>query len=233
MKDRRGNERRKPADAGYPGGADAPLRAADLAQAAAARAAQAKALVLVEGISDQIAVEAAARRLGRDLASEGVVVLPAGGVGNIGALAARFGPAGAGLPLVGLCDAAEVTWVCRALVKARVGIALDRAGLERLGFHVCDRDLEDELIRALGVDRVEALLEAENDLEAFRTLQGQRAWRDAALTDQIRRFLGAGARRKLRYAGVFVAALDLARMPAPLVAVLATLPGLRCDPVLV
>ena len=186
-------------------------------------------VILVEGASDRIAVEAAARRLGWDLA--GVAVVSAEGVGNIGGLAARY--RGLGVPVAGLCDLAEVVWVCRALVKAKVGIALDRAGLAALGFHALDRDLEDELIRAVGLERVLDLLAEHGDLEAFRTLQRQRAWRDAALTDQLRRFLGAGAGRKIRYAGVFVEALAVERMPAPLLAVLAALPGLRPDPVLV
>ena len=186
-------------------------------------------VILVEGASDRIAVEAAARRLGWDLA--GVAVVSAEGVGNIGGLAARY--RGLGVPVAGLCDLAEVVWVCRALVKAKVGIALDRAGLAALGFHALDRDLEDELIRAVGLQRVLDLLAEHGDLEAFRTLQRQRAWRDAALTDQLRRFLAAGAGRKIRYAGVFVEALALERMPAPVLAVLAALPGLRPDPVLV
>ena len=186
-------------------------------------------VILVEGASDRIAVEAAARRLGWDLA--GVAVVSAEGVGNIGGLAARY--RGLGVPVAGLCDLAEVVWVCRALVKAKVGIALDRAGLAALGFHALDRDLEDELIRAVGLERVLDLLAEHGDLEAFRTLQRQRAWRDAALTDQLRRFLAAGAGRKIRYAGVFVEALALERMPAPVLAVLAALPGLRPDPVLV
>lgn len=208
MKDRRGNFRRRAV-----GGPQAPLRATELALQ---RAGSARALVLVEGISDQVAVEVAAHRMGRDLAAEGVVVVPAGGVGSIGALALRFGPAGAGLPLVGLCDAAEVVWVCRALVKARVGIALDVAGLARLGFFVCARDLEDELIRALEPGTVEALLDREGDLTAFRTLQRQKVWADAPFADQVRRFLAAGAGRKLRYAGVFTGAVALGQMPAPL-----------------
>ena len=148
MRDRRGHQRRKPAVTGHPSGTDAPQRATE---AALVRAGSARAVVLVEGISDQIAIEAAARRLGHDLAAAGVVVVPAGGVGSIGALAERFGPKGAGLALSGLCDGAEVPWVCRALVKAGVGMPQDRTGLEALGFQVCDRDLEDELIRAIGV----------------------------------------------------------------------------------
>lgn len=176
----------------------------------------ARVVVLVEGASDAVAVQAAARRLGCDLG--GVSVVSAAGVGNIGGLAAQY--RAEGVQLRGLCDAAEVPWVCQALTRAGVGIALDRAGLERLGFFICDRDLEDELIRALGVERVLDLIAAQGDQAAFATLQRQRAWRDAALTDQIRRFLGAGAGRKIRYAGVFVQEVALERMPGPLRAVL-------------
>ena len=175
-----------------------------------------RVVVLVEGASDRVAVEAAARRLGCDLG--GVSVVSAAGVGNIAALAAQY--RAGGVRLRGLCDAAEVPWVCRALTRADVGIALDRAGLERLGFFICDRDLEDELIRALGVERVLDLVAEQGDQAAFATLQRQKAWRDAALSDQIRRFLGAGAGRKIRYAGVFVQAVALERMPLPLRAVL-------------
>ncbi len=94
--------RRKPQVVGYPSGADAPLRAVE---EAVQRAMGARRVLLVEGLSDQIAIEAAAVVLGCDLAAEGVVVVPAGGVGSIGALAVRFGPQGVGLPLGGLCDA--------------------------------------------------------------------------------------------------------------------------------
>ena len=43
----------------------------------------------------------------------------------------------------------------------------------------------------------------------------------------MRRFLGAGAGRKIRYAGVFVQAVALERMPEPLRRLLA---GLQPDP---
>lgn len=172
-------------------------------------------VILVEGASDRIAVEAVARRLGRDMA--GIAVVSAEGVGNFAALAVRY--RAQGVPMSGLCDLAEVVWVCRALVKAKVGIALDRAGLAALGFHALDRDLEDELIRAVGLERALELLAEHGDLEAFRTLQRQRAWRDASVIDQLRRFLGAGAGRKIRYAAIFVDALAVDRLPGALVRV--------------
>jgi hypothetical protein len=63
---------------------------------------------------------------------------------------------------------------------------------------------------------LDTILAKEGDLASFRTLQRQAAWRDACFVDQLRRFLGAGARRKLRYASLLVLALDLDRQPRPL-----------------
>jgi hypothetical protein len=172
--------------------------------------------VLVEGISDQIAVETLASLQARDLAKEGVAVVPIGGARSVSRFLARFGPAGVGLRVSGLCDAAEERHFCRELARAGYARPDTRRDLEREGFFVCDRDLEDELIRAVGPDVIEAILADEGDLASFRTLQKQAAWRDACFVDQLRRFLGAGARRKLRYANLFVLALDLDRQPRPL-----------------
>lgn len=199
--------------AGYESGPDAPLRAT----AAALRVAEgARAVLLVEGISDQIAVEAAARALGRDLAAEGIAVQPAGGAQALPPLLARFGPQGAGLPLAGLCDVAETAALCRALALAGLGTPRDAAGLARLGFHLCDRDLEDELIRAAGDQTAGAVIAALGDAAAFRTFGRQPGWRDAPFADRLRRFVGAGARRKLRYAQGLVTALGPDRLPPPL-----------------
>lgn len=90
-----------------------------------------------------------------------------------------------------------------------------------LGFHLCADDLEDELIRAAGPTRVEALFKSQGDLGSFHTLQNQPAWRDRGIEAQMRRFLGSGARRKLRYAGLLVGTIPDHRIPRPLAAVLA------------
>jgi hypothetical protein len=183
--------------------------------------ADARAIVLVEGLSDQIALEALAARHGRDLAGDGVAIVPIGGAQAIGRFLTRFGPAGAGVRLAGLCDVGEEDVFRRALEGAGFGDALTREEMARLGFHVCVVDLEDELIRALGAASVEAILASHGDLPSFRTFQKQPAWRGRPVEQQLRRYLGSADRRKLRYARVFVEALDLARMPAPLVGVLA------------
>jgi len=212
-----GARRRRREVPGYASGTDAPLRAT---ATALERARHARSIVLVEGISDQIAVETLARLQARDLAKGGVAVVPIGGARSVSRYLARFGPAGAGLRVSGLCDAAEEPHFRRELARAGYPPPGTRDALESEGFFVCDRDLEDELIRAVGRDAIEAILAREGDLASFRTLQKQAAWRDAGFVDQLRRFLGAGARRKLRYASLFVLALDLDRQPRPLRGVL-------------
>ena len=187
-------------------------------QRALERAAGARAVVLVEGLSDQIALETLATRHGRTLADEGVLVVPIGGAQAIGRFLARF----ADLKLAGLCDVGEEDVFRRALERAGFGTRLTRRGMERLGFHVCVVDLEDELIRAHGATGVEAVLDAYGDLGAFRTFQKQPAWRGQSVESQLRRFMGSADRRKLRYARLLVEALELARVPRPLRGVLAS-----------
>jgi len=177
--------------------------------------------VLVEGFSDQAAVQALAERRGRALEAEGVSVVPMGGAQAIGGFLRHFGPGGLDVRLAGLCDAGEERDFGRGLERAGLGSELDRAGMERLGFYVCDRDLEDELIRALGAETVVRVVDAHGDLGPFRTLQKQPEWRGRPLDEQLRRFMGSGGRRKIRYARYLVEALQLADMPRPLELVLA------------
>ena len=90
------------------------------------------AVILVEGISDQRAVEALAARRGRDLEAEEVAVVPIGGAHAIGAALERYGPSGLGVELAGLCDAGEEHAFRRGLERAGLGTNLDRAGMEAL-----------------------------------------------------------------------------------------------------
>jgi hypothetical protein len=206
--------------AGYVSG---PAAATEATTMALARAEAARTVVLVEGVSDQIAVEAVARRRGRDLAAEGIVVLPVGGAHGVARYVRRFGPAGTGARLAGLCDAGEAHILQRGLTEAGLGVPGSRADLERLGFFVCVEDLEDELIRAAGPSRVTELFAAHGDLRAFRTIQRQPAWRGKDETAQLRRFLGAGSQRKLRYARLLTEAISLDRIPLPFAALLSAI----------
>ena len=176
-----------------------------------------RAVILVEGTSDRIAVETLAERRGRDLAAEGVSVVPIGGAQAIGRFLSRYH----GVRLAGLVDAGEERDFKRALERAGRGTELTRAGMEALGFYVCEADLEDELIRALGPDRVEELVAEHGDLRPLRTLQKQIAWDGRPLDQQLRRFMGSGGRRKIRYARYLVEALAPEQVPRPLDRVLA------------
>ena len=173
-----------------------------------------EAVVLVEGVSDQLAVEALAARRGRDLAAEGIAVVPIGGAGNIRRFLSLF--ISQGIRVAGLCDADEQADFRLAVEQAGLGSELGRAG-----FYVCDADLEDELIRCLGAARVERIVEAEGELGRFRTFQKQPAQRASSIEAQLRRFMGTRGGRKIQYAPVLVGALDLDRVPQPLDGVLA------------
>ena len=174
-------------------------------------------VVLVEGHSDRIALETLARREGRDLTGPGGVDLVAmGGITNARAFVLRLVPTG--VRLAGLYDAAEEGYVRRALVAG--GLAGPDDDPAASGFHRCVADLEDELIRALGIDAVEAVIDAAGETRSLRLLAqmpAQRGWDRVAL---VRRFLTSRSGRKAQYARLLVEALDPARVPAPLTAVL-------------
>lgn len=179
------------------------------------------AAVLVEGMSDRLAVETLARRQGRDPGAEGIEVVAMAGATNIGHYLGRYGPDGAGARLAGLYDAAEEGCFRRGLERAGFGPGLSRAGMEALGFFGCTADLEDELIRAVGTGEVMRIIAAEGELASLRILQRQPAQRDRSLPDQLRRFMGSRSGRKHRYARLLAGAVDLTRVPRPLAGVLA------------
>jgi hypothetical protein len=172
-----------------------------------------KSAILVEGASDQRAIEALARRYGRDLGADGIVVLAMAGATNARQFLNLLGPRGYAIPLAGLCDLGEVGMIRHGLEQAGLGSRLTRADMEQLGFHVSVRDLEDEMIRALGVASVEAVIEAQDELRSFRSFQNQPAQRDKSTEQQLWRWMG---NRKIRYADLLIDALDLERVPRPL-----------------
>ena len=158
-------------------------------------------VVLVEGITDRIALEAVAAKLGRGLTAEGIEIVPIGGAQAIRRAAAQYD----GERVVGLCDLGEERWFRRVLGDAT---------------YVCVKDLEDELIRALGPDRVQEVVAAQGELETFRSFQNQVFWRGRPVEAQLRRWLQASDGRGKRYPPLLIAALEPNELPPPLAGVL-------------
>lgn len=188
--------------AGGPGAGPAHAQACELAAELPVRTA-----VLVEGPSDVNAVNALAEKLGRDLVGEGICVLPMGGAMGVGQYAWFLGPSGLRLHLTGLCDEQERDYYARGWA---------RAGADPRDYFLCDADLEDELVRALGVDVVKELIRGEGDTRPLQTFLRQPAQRERTAQQQLRRFFGTKKGRKIHYGRVLVEALPSHRVPPPL-----------------
>jgi hypothetical protein len=174
-----------------------------------------RTLVLVEGESDANAARALAAKVGCDLGSCRIDILPAGGVTNFSRVLLAYLRERPGARVCGLYDTADQWHVRRALAKAEIPIP-GGSSIEESGFFACVADLEDELIRALGVRTVERVVEEQAELDSFRRFQAMPQHRHSPTHQQLHRFLGTRATRKIRSAKRLVEALDLAHLPRPL-----------------
>jgi len=144
-----------------------------------------------------------------------VSIIPLDGGDTIGTFLRLLGRNGFQVRLLGLCDQDHASaWRAR-LEEAGYGSVPDQAAMESLGFFTCIQDLEDELIRALGVDSVKAAIDSEGDTQAWRLFCRQPAQRGKAVEVRLRSFLGTRD-RKIRYAPTLVERLDLQRTPRAL-----------------
>ena len=178
-------------------------------------------LVLVEGASDANAVRALADLVGFDLRAHGVQIHSAGGATNFPTLLREVVREHPTAQLCGMYDSAEEQHVRRALSIAT------HDSLEPFGFFACDADLEDELIRALGAEVVERMLEEQGELASFRRFQAMPPHRARPVDQQLHRFLGTRATRKIRSAQLLVERLDVERLPRPLAQLAARLLSLH------
>ncbi len=172
-------------------------------------------VILVEGSSDAAALRVLAARSFRDLGRHGVEIVSMGGATNIGHYLRRLGPMGRGVTVAGLCDAGEERFFVRALDNEGLA-ATTREEMAHHGFFVCDRDLEDELLAALGVEKAERVLQREGELNLFRRFQRQPAQRQRSTPDQLHRFAGTRSGRKVRLAAAMAEAVELEAVPRPL-----------------
>jgi hypothetical protein len=154
-------------------------------------------VIAVEGSSDKVVLERISRRLGRDLAAEGIRIEAIGGAHAIRRFVAELG---SDVTVRGLCDENEEHLFRRVLEDV----------------YVCVPDIEGELIRALGVERMLEIV----DRDSFATLQRQPAQRGRPVELQLHRWLRSISGRYHRYLPILVDALELERVPAPLAGVL-------------
>ncbi|HEV6953448.1 MAG TPA: TOPRIM nucleotidyl transferase/hydrolase domain-containing protein [Promicromonospora sp.] len=178
-----------------------------------------RTVLLVEGESDRAAVEALARRRALPLGPGRVQVIPMGGVTNLGHHLAALS-AHPDVRVGGLYDAGEEHVVVRSLERAGLRPPGDTSPLPTLGFFGCERDLEDELVRALGVEGCLAVIAAQGALRSLERLRGQPAQRGWSTAQVVHRFLGSGSGRKELYARLFTEAVPDERVPEPLDAAL-------------
>lgn len=184
----------------------------------AAEAFFARSVILVEGLSDMIVIEALADRQGRNLDAEGIAIVPVGGAGSFGVYNHLFGTRGLELRVAGLCDEREEGLVDRALIADGHPSTMSRRDREALGFFVCAVDLEEELLRAIGETDVQRLITTAGDGTHFATYQNQPAHRTKTIHDQLHGFLRT---RKVEYAPLLADAVNLAGIPGPMAGLLA------------
>ncbi len=88
-----------------------------------------RTIVLVEGVTDELALRLAARRLGRNLKAEGVSVVPIHGAHAVGRFLRQLATEQPGAKVAGLYDAGEEEVIRVALERAGYGPNLDRSQL--------------------------------------------------------------------------------------------------------
>ena len=186
--------------------------------------------VLLEGASDVAAVRVVAERTGIDLEDLGVHLVDMHGATNIRRYLLAAAEATDSPRVLGMCDRPEGIFFVRALHRLGCDVrAVDE--LPDWGFHVCHRDLEDELMRDLGERGTRQVLTDLGLTQRFAMLTQQPAWVAGTFHEQVHRFAGAASGRKELMAAALAQALDIDALPAPLAGLLdaMTRPGPTFD----
>jgi hypothetical protein len=177
----------------------------------------ARVVVLVEGITDYQAVRLIARTLGRDLDAEGIAVLPLDGGGSLKIYLELLGPTGLDVKLAGLCDADyEQGW--RERLTAAGVPASTRQDMEAIGFFVSDRDLEDELITALGTTNTQLVIADDGAASNFQRFASSPSRQGRSLAQQLHAFVQT---KKTRWTPQLAAAVAPGKIPPSIAALLA------------
>jgi ABC-type lipoprotein export system ATPase subunit len=170
----------------------------------------ARRVIFVEGITDYQAVRVVATTLGYDLDAMGVAVVALDGAASLTTFLQIMGPQGLDLSIGGICDADYENEWCEYLTAAGLP-AGTRQDLNRLGFFVSDRDLEDELVTALGTTAAQMVFANDDASARFQRYANQPAHRDKTLHEQIR---GFAQTRKAYWTPRLAAAVTAANVPS-------------------
>jgi hypothetical protein len=155
-------------------------------------------VIIVEGESDRVALEVLSARMGIALPR----LVTVGGASGVRRVVSEL----PGTSIIGLVDFNE---------RAQFERVIERV-------FVCDPDLEGELVRALGIEAVEAVIAAQGELQSFRRLQNQPAQRSQPIEAQLARFFGGRSGNKHRYGRLLASAVLLERIPLPLAELIRT-----------
>ena len=149
----------------------------------------------------------------------GVALLSLEGGGLFTHYLQLLGPQGLDLRLRGLCDLdAETLWM-GWLGDAGLEVG-DRDALNAAGVHVCDPDLEAELMDPLSGNQIDNVFAADGASDEFSSFATQPDNRETSRAELQRRFV---RKNKIRWAPLLAAALPTDGLPAPVTALLGTL----------
>jgi hypothetical protein len=172
----------------------------------------AETVIFVEGFSDYLAVRTLADTLGVNLDAGGISLLSLEGADLLKHYLSLLGPSGLNVAMRGLCDLDKEAEWAQLLVDAGLAIA-SRADLNHAGFQVCEADLEDELVTAIGeVAAVEVVSQA-GESSKFETFKQQPT--NAGLSDRGL-LLAFIRKRKIKWAPLLAASVESDDIPTPI-----------------
>lgn len=180
-------------------------------------ASDARTVVLLEGVSDVAAVQALMDAQGIGAAPVHLASLD--GATNWNRALKELRLLRGDVDVLGLVDQNEAHAAVRALTQDGLPVQ-DASDLPVYGVFVCEADLEDELIRALGAERARDALADAGLGGKFEAFQSQGEWGERTLADQLHRFCGVASGRKALAAGVLAGALAADEVPEPLAVLL-------------
>jgi hypothetical protein len=176
----------------------------------------AELVVFVEGFSDLLAVRACASTLDIDLDARGVSLISLEGADILQHYLSLLGPSGLNVRMRGLCDLdKEARWTALLTVA---GISINsRSDLNAAGFHVAEADLEEELVKALGITDTERVISEAGLTNRLEGFEKQPTNAGLSREDLLTAFAGT---LKIKLAPLLASEIPASDIPGPIKALL-------------